>query len=133
MTKLRKLTLDSNPQIGDDGKLKTLAWSRFFTFMHFFVGVSFLNGVVEKSKIDILEISGCNLTNKSTTLIIRWIGYLKQLNVTNNPSLSFDNQTQGILASQESMSTLIKVDDTKVNMNINPQLIFFTKIFHCWF
>jgi hypothetical protein len=121
MTKLRKLTLDSNPQIGDDGKLKLFFSIKLLISMRFFLGVQFLNGIIEKSKLDILDLSDCGLTNKSTMLIIRWARYLKQLNVTKNPSLSFDNEMQNTLTSQDSsMSTLIKVDDTKVNMNGKP-------------
>jgi hypothetical protein len=46
---------------------------------------------------------------------------MKQLNITKNPSLSFDNQMQDTLASQDSMSsTLIKVDDTKVRYDYKP-------------
>ncbi|KAI8640420.1 hypothetical protein BD408DRAFT_419868 [Parasitella parasitica] len=104
VSKLRKLTLNSNPEIGD-------------------AGATLLNGLIQESKIDILEISDCGITIDSIGHVLQWTSYLKQLDVTRNPRFVWNEADN-----QQTFSCLVKldntmdVDKTDTDDNTNSQL-----------
>ncbi|KAL9548539.1 hypothetical protein PS6_006549 [Mucor atramentarius] len=87
VSKLRKLTLNSNPDIGD-------------------AGMVLLNGVVQQSKIDILDISDCGITIAIVDQVLQWTNHLKQLDATKNPKFVMK---EGDF--QHSFTCLMKLDD----------------------
>ncbi|CAO3611790.1 unnamed protein product [Mucor fragilis] len=86
-SKLRKLTLNSNPEIGDAGMI-------------------LLNGAIEQSKIDILDISDCGITTTILDHVLQWITHLKQLDATKNPKFMMKESD-----CQHSFTCLVKLDD----------------------
>ncbi|OAD01886.1 hypothetical protein MUCCIDRAFT_163837 [Mucor lusitanicus CBS 277.49] len=94
-SKVRKLTLNSNPDIGDAGMI-------------------LLNGAIEQSKIDILDISDCGITIAIVDHVLKWTNHLKQLDATKNPK--FVMKEGGY---QHSFTCLVKLDDgTNASNNI---------------
>ncbi|KAK4509752.1 phosphate transporter (Pho88) [Mucor velutinosus] len=86
-SKLRKLTLNSNPDIGDAGMI-------------------LLNGAIKQSKIDILDISDCGITIAIVDHVLQWTNHLKQLDATKNPKFVMKEGEY-----QRSFTCLVKLDD----------------------
>ncbi|KAI7898424.1 uncharacterized protein BX663DRAFT_525246, partial [Cokeromyces recurvatus] len=108
VSKMRRLTLNSNPKIGDQG-------------------VKLLNNVIEKRKIDILDISDCQLVHLS--IYLKWTGYLKQINMTKNPKLSFATREEEMAIENQlcnshldTLMAMIKLDNhLKLNLSSKIQ------------
>ncbi|KAI8981851.1 hypothetical protein BDF20DRAFT_432030 [Mycotypha africana] len=95
LLKLKKLTLDSNPMIGVKG-------------------LNYLDGVVEKSKVDILEITNCGISDEGIQLIVRWIYRLRSLDVSQNRDLRLsqtDIDKLSDILNNEKMPRRIILDD----------------------
>ncbi|KAI8332999.1 hypothetical protein BD560DRAFT_46390 [Blakeslea trispora] len=69
--RLNRLTLNSNPNIGD-------------------AGIKYLDAAIEKQKIISISVSNCGLTSESSELITRWTRYLKMMDITNNSIFNYD-------------------------------------------
>lgn len=80
------------------------------------IGLYFLNKVLLESKIDVLDISDCDISNKSMAEIIQWTAHLNELDLTGNPLL-FDTpeEDREEFIANLNKSIYIKVDDFKVN------------------
>lgn len=70
------------------------------------IGMVLLNGVVQQSKIDILDISDCGITIAIVDQVLQWTNHLKQLDATKNPKFVMK---EGDF--QHSFTCLMKLDD----------------------
>lgn len=92
------------------------------------IGMILLNGAIEQSKIDILDISDCGITIAIVDHVLKWTNHLKQLDATKNPK--FVMKEGGY---QHSFTCLVKLDDgTNASNNIkvlhNVSLMLFNHI-----
>lgn len=74
-----------------------------------------MDEVILGSKIDVLAISDCGISNLSMGLIISWSSHLSEISLTENPHLFDANQEEceQFIANLHT-STFIKLDDYKV-------------------
>lgn len=70
------------------------------------IGMILLNGAIEQSKIDILDISDCGITTTILDHVLQWITHLKQLDATKNPKFMMKESD-----CQHSFTCLVKLDD----------------------
>ncbi|KAI8090480.1 hypothetical protein BDF21DRAFT_190909 [Thamnidium elegans] len=76
-TKLGKLTLHCNPRIGDRG-------------------IYFLNGAILQSKINMLDISNCGVTNECIPEVVQWTHYVQAIDWSENNLVLSDLEMERI-------------------------------------
>lgn len=106
--RLRRLTLNSNPKIGDEG-------------------LEYLDNVITRSKIDILELSNCNISLSSKDLLSRWKDCVRQLDITENPKLYTDS-AEDLFPSTSQTTAMIKVNEFKQKSERTSNLLSYQPI-----
>ncbi|KAI9340106.1 hypothetical protein BD770DRAFT_219613 [Pilaira anomala] len=99
-TRLGKLILHCNPRIGDSG-------------------VYYLNGAILQSKINVLDISDCGVTNDSKLEILQWTHYLKEIDLTENNLVLNDQEMESL-----NPSTYVRLSPKRVISTVLPNTPF---------
>lgn len=107
LLKLKKLILNSNPKIGDEG-ICVLGMSLDFILMQMvLLGVYALDVFVSQAKIESLHLSHCGLTNQCA--VASWTYYLNELDLTEN--MIYNDE----FITQLNKSAYVRIDDFKVS------------------